>query len=220
VPPIVSACWAGVTLECGYGRGVSLDQDGWADVVLAVVAELRRLWEVVPAEGWSRPAAYVGWSCWQNAEHIAGDFAHHAGQVLAGPRDHYVAFGFDTSRARTPAQLVEVVAVAGGMLAAAVRTADPASDGWHPHGFFGPSGFAAIGAAEGLVHGMDMADGLGVEWSPADGLVEQVLARVFPATDRLAGPAPIHNLLAHTGRGPHPVQQWTYAAAAVAPTNT
>jgi hypothetical protein len=145
---------------------MSADRDVWADVVLAVVAQLRRLWEVVPAADWSRPAAHVGWSCWQTAEHIAGDFAHYAGQVLACPPDHYVAFGFDTGRARTAAELVEVVAVAGGMLAAAVRTADPAAVGWHPHGLFDPAGFAAIGAAEGLVHGIDMATGLAVQWAP------------------------------------------------------
>lgn len=192
----------------------------WADVVLAVVAQLRRLWEVVPAADWSRPAAHVGWSCWQTAEHIAGDFAHYAGQVLACPPDHYVAFGFDTGRARTAAELVEVVAVAGGMLAAAVRTADPAAVGWHPHGLFDPAGFAAIGAAEGLVHGIDMATGLAVQWAPDDGLAEQVLARVFPGSRRPAGPSPVDNLLAHTGRGPHAMRRWTYAGAAARPTNT
>jgi uncharacterized protein (TIGR03083 family) len=199
---------------------MSAEQDVWADAVLAVVEQLRRLWDAVPADGWSRPAAYVGWSCRETAEHIAGDFAHYAGQVLASPRDHYVAFGFDTSRATTPADLVEVVAMAGGMLAAAVRTADPASEGWHPHGFFGPTGFAAIGAAEGLVHGLDIAAGLGVAWSPTDRLVEQVLTAVFPDAARPAGPSPVDNLLARTGRGPHAVDRWTYRAAAVRPAST
>ena len=73
-------------------------------------------------------------------------------------------FSFDTSRATTPDELREVVRVAGGMLAAAVRTASPDCLVWHPHGYFTPGGFAAIGAAEGLVHGHDIAARLGRAW--------------------------------------------------------
>jgi hypothetical protein len=47
-----------------------------------------------------------------------------------------------------------------------VRTASPDCLGWHPHGYYSAAGFAAIGAAEGLVHGQDIAAGLGIAWWP------------------------------------------------------
>jgi hypothetical protein len=198
---------------------MSAERDVWADVVLAVVGELDRLCGRVSAvDGWSSPAAHVGWSCWETVEHIAGDFAHYAGQVVASPRDHYVAFGFDTSRATTAAELVEVLTAAGRMLSAAVRTGDPASHGWHPHGMFSPTGFAAIGAAEGLVHGSDIAAGLDIAWHPPVRLTEQVLTTVFPDADHPSGTAAINTLLACTGRGPHATANWTYSAAALHPT--
>jgi hypothetical protein len=69
----------------------------------------------------------VGWSCWRTVEHVCADFAHYAAQIIGQPRDHYVKYG--------------------GLLAAAVRTAGPHCLGWHPHSYFTPAGFAAIGAA-------------------------------------------------------------------------
>jgi hypothetical protein len=85
------------------------------DLPLATTGELDALLGVVLESEWESPAASVGWTCWQTVEHIAGDFAHYAAQIIGQPRDHYVKFGFDTSRATTPDELREVVRVAGGI---------------------------------------------------------------------------------------------------------
>jgi hypothetical protein len=165
----------------------------------------------------------VGWSCWQTVDHIAGDFAHYAAQIIGQPRDHYVRFSFDTSRASSPAELREVVRVAGGMLAAAVRLADPHCLGWHPHGYFSAAGFAAIAGAEGLVHGHDIAAGLGMAWSPSPRLCKQVLAAVFPDAESSAGSPPLTTLLIQTGRDDRPEREppraWSYRAGAALPLN-
>jgi len=42
------------------------------------------------------------------------------------------------------------------------------------------AGYAALGIVETLVHTGDMADGLGLSWSPPDGICARVLARLFP----------------------------------------
>jgi hypothetical protein len=142
---------------------------------------------------------------------VSGDFAHYAAQVAAGATDHYVAFGFDTSRAGTPAELREVVRAAGGLLAACVRVADPASVAWHPHGLFTPAAYAAVGAAEGLVHGADIAAGAGRPWTPPDALTGPVLDTVLPGTRR-AGEPPLAALLRATGRAAGGAPgRWTYA---------
>lgn len=107
---------------------------------------------------------------------------------------------------------------AGGILAAAVRTASPDGLAWHPHGYFTAAGFAAIGAAEGLVHGHDIAAGLGLAWSPSPQLCGQVLSTVFPDAGQRAGSTALTNLLIQTGRDERPKDQppriWTYSAAA------
>lgn len=193
----------------------------WATVIADLVGELDALLGVVPESEWQSPAASVGWTCWQTAEHIAGDFAHYGAQIIGRPRDHYVKFSFDTSRAATPDELREVVRVAGGILAAAVRTASPDCLAWHPHGYFTPAGFAAMGAAEGLVHGRDIAAGLGMPWSPEPRLCEQVLSTVFPGAERREGAAALTTLLVETGRGERPkgepARMWSYSAAAARP---
>jgi hypothetical protein len=198
--------------------GVGMPVELWAAVIADLVDELDALLGVVPESQWQSPAASVGWTCWRTADHIAGDFAHYAAQVIGQPRDHYVKFSFDTSRATTPDELREVVRVAGGILAAAVLTASPNCLAWHPHGYFTPAGFAAIGAAEGLVHGHDIAAGLGIAWSPRPQLCEQVLSTVFPDAERRTGATALTTLLIQTGRDerPHgePAPIWSYSAAA------
>jgi hypothetical protein len=200
---------------------MAIETELWAEVVTNVVGELDTMLHGIPAGAWKSPAANVGWTCWRTADHISGDFAHYAAQVIGRPRDRYVKFSFDTSRATTPDELMEVVRVAGGMLASAVRTASPDSVGWHPHGYFTPAGFAAIGAAEGLVHGQDIAAGLGAAWSPAPRLCEQVLSAVFPDAGHQPGSAALTTLLVQTGRGSgsqhEPPRVWSYAGAAALP---
>lgn len=172
------------------------------------------------ATGIHRPPAWAG-AAGGRRNTSAGDFAHYAAQIIGQPRDHYVKFSFDTSRASTPDELCEVVRVAGGLLAAVVRTASSDCLGWHPHGYFSPAGFAAIGAAEGIVHGHDIAAGLSMAWSPNPKLCEQVLSTVFPDAKRRAGAAALRTLLVETGRGERlagePARSWNHSAAGVRP---
>ncbi len=194
------------------------ETDQWAELLGQVVHDLDILLTGVPPSGWESPAANVGWSCWSTADHICSDFAHYAAQVIGQPRDHYVKFSFDTSRATTPDELREVVRVSGGLLAAAVRAASPGCLGWHPHGYFTAAGFAAIGAAEGLVHGYDIAAGLNMSWSPDQRLCEQVLSAVFPGAAHDVAVSAFEGLLIQTGRTQgsrhEPPPAWNYTAAA------
>ncbi len=193
----------------------------WATVASDLVDELDALLGVMPEGERESPAASAGWTCWQTAEHVAGDFAHYAAQIIGQPRDHYVKFSFDTRRATTPDELREVIRAAGGILGAAVLAARPGCLGWHPHGYFTAAGFAAIGAAQGLVHGHDIAAGLGMAWSPKPQLCEQVLSTVFPGAERKAGATALTTLLNQTGRDERPqgepARTWSYSAAAARP---
>lgn len=102
--------------------------------------------------------------------------------------------------------------MAGDLLVAAVRTGNSDSRGWHLHGLFNPSGFAAIGAAEALVHGYDIASGLGMGWEPDAQSCRQVLQAVFPAVADAS--SPLQQLLHQTGRRGGVPGSWDYGAAA------
>jgi hypothetical protein len=51
---------------------------------------------------------------------------------------------------------------------------------FHVSGVTDPEGFAAMGVLEVLVHTSDLAEGLGLDWTPSPDLCERVLARLFP----------------------------------------
>jgi hypothetical protein len=99
----------------------------------------------------------------------------------------------------------------GELLALAVDAAPSDARAWHPCGVSDADGFAAMGVLETLVHGYDIARGLGVEWLPPDALSAPVLARLFPGAPE--GPA-AEVLLHRTGRlplGDRPrLVEWTW----------
>jgi hypothetical protein len=94
-----------------------------------------------------------------------------------------------------------------------VAGSEPAARAWH-WGPTDPSGFAALGVNETLLHTFDITMGLGIAWQPPVNLCQAVLSRLFPE----APPGdPVRVLLWCTGRGDlpdHPrVTSWVMAAA-------
>ncbi|MEO3781111.1 maleylpyruvate isomerase N-terminal domain-containing protein [Micromonospora sp. B11E3] len=162
---------------------------------------------------WTVPAGDLDWSCWTTAAHVAHDLLAYAGQLAGRPTDRYLPFDLTVSPTATPAQVLTVVAACGGLLAAALDTADPALRAWH-FGPCDPTGFAAMGVAEALLHTVDVTRGLGVAWQPPAALSAGVLARLFP--DAPPGP-PAEVLLWMTGRGEFDGRprrtSWTWRAA-------
>lgn len=159
----------------------------------------------------------MGWECRSTIEHIGGDFIHYAGQVVLGPTDHYVPFSFNLAKARTHAELVEAIDMAGRMLAAAVSHASADSRGWYPQGQFTPSAFAAMGTCEAL-HGHDITSGLGNAWLPDNDLSEVLLRKFLPDAVAQLNESPAGEvLLWATGRlqiSEHPdVTHWDYRRA-------
>ncbi|MGW6918421.1 maleylpyruvate isomerase N-terminal domain-containing protein [Kitasatospora sp. NPDC054939] len=163
--------------------------------------------------GWDAPAGPLEWSCRETAVHIAHDLLAYAGQLAARPARAYLPFDLTVQPAADPAEVLEVVAACGGLLATALDAAPPGLRAWH-WGPCDPSGFAAMGVAEILLHTHDIANGLGLRRLPPAGLSAAVLARLFP--DAPDG-EPARVLLWCTGRaelGGRPRRtSWTWRAA-------
>ncbi|MEU8842361.1 GNAT family protein [Streptomyces roseus] len=153
---------------------------------------------------WSVPAAGLEWSCFDTAVHVASDFTGYATQLTGRSTSGYAPFDISADPGTTPDGLIQVIEATGGLLSAAVAVTDPAVRAWHPYGFAGPDGFAAMGVVETLLHTHDILNGLGVhDWGPDADLCEQVLDRLFPQVPRdVAAPWP--TLLWVTGRGALP----------------
>ncbi len=143
---------------------------------------------------WGDKAGSLEWDCWETVEHLSDDLFAYAVQL--GPRtpplDGEVPFVWESrrpggpantvhaDRAAGPAGLLQVLEASGALLVAMVRTTPPQARAHHVFGVSDPEGFAAMGIVETLVHTHDLAQGLGLVWSPPADLCSRVLVRLFP----------------------------------------
>ncbi|HEX5406241.1 MAG TPA: hypothetical protein VFX16_28525 [Pseudonocardiaceae bacterium] len=197
------------------------------DVDTAVTLTVATLGEAGNVD-WDAKAGRLAWTCWETIEHIADNLFFHGAQLSPGmpDTDRSVPFAWTQHRpggpglvifadpAAGPAGLIRVVDACGAVLAAMVRTTSPDVRAYHDEGIMDVEGFAAISVLETLVHMHDVAEGLGLVWTPPAELCGRVLARFFPDaptdTDRWA------TLLWATGRARLPgrarLTEWQYTA--------
>jgi hypothetical protein len=182
--------------------------------ISAVVSALR------PAadRDWSAQAGTLEWDCWHTAEHIGDCLLSYAAQLVIQPAARYVRFLASADQDASPAEVLEFAEAGGRILATTVRAAPSHARAYHPTGMADPEGFAAMGCVEALLHGHDIAQGLGLSLDPPPGLCSGVLARMFPqAAAGLAPSDPWEALQWATGRAElpgHPqLQQWRWHGA-------
>ncbi|CCH30767.1 hypothetical protein BN6_34690 [Saccharothrix espanaensis DSM 44229] len=116
------------------------------------------------------------------AEHLGDCLLSYAAQLIATPPGRYVRFLAVADKDASAAEVLEFAVTGARILSSVVRTSPPTTRAHHPTGLADPAGFAAMGCVEVLVHGLDIARGLGLDLiAPAD-LCEPVVARMFPHT--------------------------------------
>ncbi|WP_326645426.1 hypothetical protein OG884_13105 [Streptosporangium sp. NBC_01755] len=185
------------------------------DLDLAVQRAVGVLREAPPV-AWDGKAGSLEWDCWETVEHLSDDLFSYASRLglRTPPVESRVPFvrerrrpqgpsnTIHADRAAGPAGLLQVLEASGALLVAMVRTASPEVRAYHVHGTSDPEGFAAMGIVETLVHTHDLAEGLGLAWTPPADLCSRVLARLFP--DAPTSTAPWPTLLWATGRAELP----------------
>ncbi|MGW4897182.1 maleylpyruvate isomerase N-terminal domain-containing protein [Kitasatospora sp. NPDC004240] len=175
------------------------------DHVRAALGEtLTLLRPMADSARWDEPAGPLEWSCRETAVHIAHDLLAYAGQLAGRPEHGYLPFDLTVPATAGPAEVLEVLAACGRLLATALDAAPPGLRAWH-YGPCDPPGFAAMGVAELLLHTHDIAGGLVLDWRPPTNLAAAALTRLFPDAPEIgpeigpdAGPAEV--LLWCTGR--------------------
>jgi hypothetical protein len=147
------------------------------DAVRTTVAAMRDLLDRVrDAEA---PVPVMDCTVAAVADHLASCLAFYAHDLASGPDE--VTANDLVRRTGVPLRTVATSVTAWGeVLARVVDSTPPDQRGWHSHGVADPAGFAAIGCAEVLVHGTDIAEATGLSWSPPAVVAAAVLARLFP----------------------------------------
>jgi uncharacterized protein (TIGR03083 family) len=138
------------------------------------------LLQPLTSQDWSAHPGTGDMTAWQTTEHLGDCLMSYAAQLVSGRLDGYVRFEVFANKDATPAEVLEFVRTGGRILAATLRTAPAAARGYHPTGISDPEGFAAMGCVEALVHGEDIARGLGLALEPPHEVCARVLARMFP----------------------------------------
>jgi len=141
---------------------------------------------------WSTTAGTLTWDCWHTAAHLADVLVSYAAQLAARASNGWVALAAEPDPGASPEVMAEVVDAAGNLLVAEVRCTPEDARAYHALGVIAPEAFAAMGAAELLLHVDDITTGLGVDFAPPDEVCAPVLHRLFPdgaPTDVEAWPA-------------------------------
>ena len=132
-------------------------------------------WERGVDRDWSARAGTLEWSCTRTADH-AYDATLAVGFFLASRRqDRYPDMGgvINTGKTPWPSQLCEAIEVAGRVVAGVVATTpeDVRAIIWRrpETTLAAPGEFAPRAALETLLHGHDVAAGLGVPFEPPAG---------------------------------------------------
>jgi hypothetical protein len=152
------------------------------DVVLGCFDQALR---PVVDRDWTRQAGDVEWDCRHTAEHVGDCLLSYAAQLVTAPVKGYVPMLATVEDGASNADALDVALTGGRLLAAAVRTTGPDVRAFHPTGLADAAGFAAMGCVELLMHGEDIATGLGVpeRIDPPRDVCARVLARLFPEQD-------------------------------------
>ncbi|MFR9777619.1 maleylpyruvate isomerase N-terminal domain-containing protein [Micromonospora sp. MS34] len=169
----------------------------------------------VTAADWSQRVGSLEWDCRHTAEHLGDTLLSYAAQLVARPDDRYVCFVAAAEPDASAAQLLEFAVCAARMLALVARGTPAGVRAFHPTGRADPEGFVAMGCVEVLLHGEDIAAGLGVAVDPPRPACARVVARLFP--DVAAGLADVDpwdalrwcaGRIALPGRPPRGRWQW------------
>ena len=150
-----------------------------ADLFAATAAFEAALDPVVDRD-WTAATGTGDLNAYRTAEHLGDCLLSYPAQLLSRTTDDYVRFEAALLPDATAAQALEFALTGARMFAAAVSTLGPEVRGWHPGGVSDPEGFTGMGIVEMLVHGEDIARGLGVVLDPPADVCARVLARMFP----------------------------------------
>lgn len=150
---------------------------------------------------WSVAAGELEWSCEFTVEHAGQALMHWSSQLAVRAETRYVRWRSQLQEGAPPEGMIDFLEAAGRILAIVARATPADVRAFHPWGIADPDGFAGMGCLEVLLHGKDIADGLGLPYDPPEDICAKVLSRMFAhQTDNLQTVAPWPALQWASGR--------------------
>ncbi|GLY67025.1 maleylpyruvate isomerase N-terminal domain-containing protein [Amycolatopsis taiwanensis] len=128
---------------------------------------------------WTARVEVMGMTVAEVVAHIGNCLTWYAHDLAAGPAE-LSTLELEVKADSPLRDLVATLATGARVLGAVVATTRETERGWHPFGLADPSGFAAMGCDELLVHTADAATGLGTSFEPDSELAAATLHRLFP----------------------------------------
>jgi len=148
------------------------------DVIAAMEAAHNTLAPAVDRD-WSVKAGKLEWSCRQTLEHLSTGLSFYYSSLAISATER-IQRPQTVSDQLTIADLLLLLKANAMILARVVESSPSSTRGFHPAGMADPSGFAAMGCDEILIHTSDIAAGLGVVFQPLADLSARVVDRLFP----------------------------------------
>ena len=128
---------------------------------------------------WSVRARELDWSCRQTLEHIPNTQLFYASQLELAAKERLPRARGGEDQLSVPDLLLSVE-VNAAILDHVLRAAPASTRAFHPAGMADPSGFAAMGCDEILIHTADITGGFEMDFRPPEDLCSRVLTRLFP----------------------------------------
>lgn len=150
--------------------------------VLVAAASCRRTLEPLVDRDWDRPAGDLEWSCRRTLAHAMSAVLFYSINLASRSADERYSGQADASLPIP--ELLDAFEGRAAVLAEVCRAAPPDARGMHEMGRADPSGFAAMGCDEMLIHTDDIATGLGATFDPPREVCARALARLFPWAPR------------------------------------
>jgi len=127
---------------------------------------------------------------------------HWASQLAVKADTRYVRWRSQVQEGAPPEGMIDFLEAAGRILALVARATPPDVRAFHPWGVADADGFAGMGCLEVLLHGKDLADGLGLPYEPPSEVCQKVLDRMFAHhKEQVAATDPWAALQWASGRG-------------------
>ncbi len=138
---------------------------------------------------WGVKAARLDWDCRTTLDHMVNAPIFHATNLAMRSTERIPGVRAGNPHASVP-ELIAALEPSATILARIVAEAGPEVRGFHPTGRADAQGFAALSMNELLLHTYDIAEGLGLSFSPPSELPDLVARRLFPWAAGEAEPWP------------------------------
>lgn len=153
---------------------------------------------------WTVLAGSLEWDCAFTVAHVAGALTKYT-LYLAAATTRWSPLVTNAHAQASPDTLLDGVEIGAASLVFVASHVDDATRGYHAWGMSDRSASLARGAEEVLVHGWDVAQGLGLAFDPPAEVCAAVVARRYPWAGDAADPWA--TLLVASGRTDEPA--WT-----------